>query len=114
MPNTHKVAQWSLFEVSNKMSSTKSIDETPTKAPNEVRDNNNKDVDDNKFNPRSLKFITIMIGMYMSVFLVALVFLYLISPCLSICSSLLLPYSTPSLPIDIWIRRLCYSTFELS
>ena len=99
------------------MSSTKSINETPIKLPNEVQVNNHKDVDDNKFNPRSLKFITIMIGMYMSVFLVALVCLSLplplLFPCHSIYSSLLLSYFTLSLPIDICIKRLCYSICEL-
>lgn len=52
------------------MSTAQSIDEKPTKPDDQV---DRKDVEDTNFNPKSLKFITVMIGMYMSVFLVALV-----------------------------------------
>ncbi|KAF9691460.1 hypothetical protein EKO04_010848 [Ascochyta lentis] len=54
------------------MSSTKSIDEAPVKPTNDLHDRDHKDADETTFNPRSLKFITIMLGMYMSVCLVAL------------------------------------------
>ena len=50
------------------MSSTKPTSPAPD---NQVLSRN--DADESTFNPKSLKFITIMIGMYMSVFLVALV-----------------------------------------
>lgn len=64
-----------MFGNIHNMSSTKSIDEAPTKPTNEVQEQKSKDADADAetFNPRSLKFITIMISMYMSVFLVALV-----------------------------------------
>ncbi|KAF2629269.1 putative aflatoxin efflux pump [Macroventuria anomochaeta] len=52
------------------MSSTRAIDEAPTKPDDQSLEH--KDVNDSNFNPRSLKFITVMIGMYMSIFLVAL------------------------------------------
>lgn len=52
------------------MSTTNSIDEKLSKADKQVDD---KQDGDTNFNPKSLNFITVMIGMYMSVFLVALV-----------------------------------------
>lgn len=52
------------------MSATKSIDEKPGKTDDLIDHKQNGDVD---FKPKSLKFLTVMIGMYMSVFLVALV-----------------------------------------
>lgn len=52
------------------MSTAQSIDKKPTKPDDQV---DRKDVEDTNFKPKSLKFITVMIGMYMSVFLVALV-----------------------------------------
>lgn len=54
------------------MSSTHSIDEANTSKVAKEPQDDHKDVDDKTFNPRSLKFLTVMIGMYMSVFLVAL------------------------------------------
>ncbi|KAH6622456.1 major facilitator superfamily transporter [Boeremia exigua] len=49
------------------MSTTNSVDEKPGKTDGQI------DYDgDVEFNPRSLKFLTVMIGMYMSIFLVAL------------------------------------------
>ena len=52
------------------MSTTNSIDEKPGKADDQVDHKQEVDTD---FNPKSLKFLTVMIGMYMSIFLVALV-----------------------------------------
>jgi hypothetical protein len=50
--------------------STTSIDEKPSKADTQTDLKHGGDTD---FNPKSLKFLTVMIGMYMSIFLVALV-----------------------------------------
>ena len=59
-------------DVDDKMSSTHSIDKAnPSKPTKEPQDDHNK-IDDKTFNPKSLKFLTVMISMYMSVFLVAL------------------------------------------
>lgn len=52
------------------MSTTNSIDEKLGKADDQV---DHKQEVDAEFNPKSLKFLTVMIGMYMSIFLVALV-----------------------------------------
>lgn len=52
------------------MSTTNSIDEKPSKVDNQIDYKHNGD---NEFNPGSLRFLTVMIGMYMSIFLVALV-----------------------------------------
>lgn len=54
------------------MSSTHSIDEANTSKVGKEPQDDHKDVDDKTFNPRSLQFLTVMTGMYMSVFLVAL------------------------------------------
>lgn len=54
-----------------KMSSSRST-ETASSKPNDQKPSH-KDIDEGSFNPRSPKFITVMLGMYMSVFLVALV-----------------------------------------
>lgn len=43
------------------------------KQEQEEQERSNKDGVSESFNPRSIKFMTIMMGMYMSVFLVALV-----------------------------------------
>ncbi|KAJ4404199.1 hypothetical protein N0V91_006102 [Didymella pomorum] len=51
------------------MSTTNSIDEKLGKADDQV---DHKQEVDAEFNPKSLKFLTVMIGMYMSIFLVAL------------------------------------------
>ncbi|KAJ4986520.1 major facilitator superfamily transporter [Stagonosporopsis vannaccii] len=52
------------------MSSSHSTSTAPSKPDGQTL--SQKDVDASNFNPRSLKFITVMLGMYMSVFLVAL------------------------------------------
>jgi hypothetical protein len=52
------------------MSTPNSDNEKPSKASDQIDRNHDGDVE---FKPRSPKFLTIMIGMYMSVFLVALV-----------------------------------------
>jgi hypothetical protein len=54
------------------MSSARSIDDANSKPFNDMQEKS-KDVDEKTFNPWSPKFLTVMIGMYMSVFLVALV-----------------------------------------
>ena len=54
-------------------SSTTSVTSTSPPNPPAEKDVQQKTADEEPFNPRSLKFITVMLGMYMSVFLVALV-----------------------------------------
>ena len=55
------------------MSSTTSVNSTSPPNPPAEKDVQQKLADEEPFNPRSLKLITVMLGMYMSVFLVALV-----------------------------------------
>jgi hypothetical protein len=55
------------------MSSATSITSTSPPSPPTEKDDQRKVSEEEPFNPRSLKFITVMLGMYMSVFLVALV-----------------------------------------
>lgn len=52
------------------MSATDSIDEKTSKADDQIDHKHDRDAE---FNPKSFKFITVMIGMYMSIFLIALV-----------------------------------------
>lgn len=52
------------------MSTANSIEEKPSKVDDQIDHKHDGDIE---FNPRSLKFLTVMIGMYMSIFLVALV-----------------------------------------